>query len=439
MADTPVASLEHRAASAVGGLRLLEPAQFTHVPEEQASLWRIRQGLFPSVGAARKRGTAVLIEDVAVPVERLADAVADLRQLFERHHYADAIIFGHAKDGNLHFVISQSFNDEAAVGQYARMMDEVVDLVVRRYDGALKAEHGTGRNIAPFVETEWGPEAYAIMRRVKALVDPDGILNPGVLITDDPRAHLAHLKTLPAVDDDRRPVHRVRLLREPVPEPRPHAHAPPAHRRPAADGATAERGRRRAPALGSIEADFDFEGLDTCAADGLCATACPVGIDTGALVKHLRTERHLPFAHRVADWAARHFATVETVVRIGLRVGGVAERVAGRPRGDGHQPTAWPRAPAAHASVAVRRCRARRPGGFPPPIAPVRRPCTSPRVCPGPWGGCRANPRDRRWRTRSSRSPHAAASRSGSRPTSRGTAAACRSRRRATSGRTAPP
>ncbi len=157
---TPAASLEHRAASAVGGLRLLEPAHFTHVPEEQASLWRIRQGLFPSVGAARSRGTTVLIEDVAVPIERLADAIADLRQLFERHHYADAIVFGHAKDGNLHFVISQSFNDEAAVSQYARMMDDVVDLVVRRYDGALKAEHGTGRNIAPFVETEWGPEAY---------------------------------------------------------------------------------------------------------------------------------------------------------------------------------------------------------------------------------------------------------------------------------------
>ncbi len=149
----------------MAGLRLLEAARFTHDAEEQAALWKIRQGLFPSVGAARKRGTAVLIEDVAVPVERLAEAVADLRQIFARHRYADAIVFGHAKDGNLHFVISQSFNDETAVGQYARMMDDVVDLVVRRYDGALKAEHGTGRNIAPFVETEWGPEAYSIMRR----------------------------------------------------------------------------------------------------------------------------------------------------------------------------------------------------------------------------------------------------------------------------------
>ncbi len=325
---TTAAALEDQAAAGVAGLRLLEPAHFTHAADEQASLWKVRQGMFPSVGAARKRGTAVLIEDVAFPVERLAEAVEDLRRIFARHRYDDAIVFGHAKDGNLHFVISQSFNDEAAVGQYARMMDDVVDLVVRRYDGALKAEHGTGRNIAPFVETEWGPDAYAIMRRVKALADPENILNPGVLITDDPRAHLAHLKTLPAVDDGvdsciecgyceaRCPSRDLTLT------PRQRIVVRRQIERLSAGGASEAE-------LAAIEADFEFEGLDTCAADGLCATACPVGIDTGMLVKHLRTGRHLPFAHRVADWTARHFATVEKAVRLGLRLGGGAERVLG--------------------------------------------------------------------------------------------------------------
>ena len=325
---TPAAVLENRAASGVPGLRLLEAAHFTHDAGEQASLWKVRQGLFPSVGAARKRGTAVLIEDVAVPVERLADAVADLRQIFARHRYADAIVFGHAKDGNLHFVISQSFNDQAAVDQYARMMDEVVDLVVRRYDGALKAEHGTGRNIAPFVETEWGPDAYSIMRRVKGLVDPDGILNPGVLITDDPRAHLAHLKTLPTVDDtvdqciecgyceSRCPSRDLTLT------PRQRIVVLRQMERLRVDSDAGET-------LRAMEADFDFEALETCAADGLCATTCPVDIDTGGLVKRLRRERRLPIAHRVADWAARRFATVEKAVRVGLRIGGVAERVLG--------------------------------------------------------------------------------------------------------------
>ena len=162
----------------------------------------MRQGTFPLVGAARRSGTTVLIEDVAFPIEHLADAAVDLTKLFAKHGYPDAIIFGHAKDGNLHFVITQSFNDQAAVDQYARFIEDVVELVVKKYDGALKAEHGTGRNMAPFVETEWGPEAYAVMKRLKGLCDPDGILNPGVLLNPDPMIHLKNLKPMPTVEEE---------------------------------------------------------------------------------------------------------------------------------------------------------------------------------------------------------------------------------------------
>src|ERR1022692_3146802 len=150
--------LEKIAADSVGGLKLCEPAQFTHVATEQALLWKIRAGLFPSVGSVRKSGTTVIIEDVAFPIDALADAAHDLTRLFRKHEYGNAIIFGHAKDGNLHFVITQSFNNQAVIDQYARFMDDVVALVVERYDGALKAEHGTGRNMAPFVKTEWGSD-----------------------------------------------------------------------------------------------------------------------------------------------------------------------------------------------------------------------------------------------------------------------------------------
>jgi D-lactate dehydrogenase len=321
-------SLETAARNGVAGLRLLEPARFTHAPGEQAALWTVRQGMFPSVGAARRRGTAVLIEDVAFPVDRLAEAVGDLRTLFVRHAYDDAIIFGHAKDGNLHFVISQSFNDAAAIAQYARLMDDVVDLVVRRYDGALKAEHGTGRNIAPFVETEWGPEAYAVMRRLKSLVDPDGILNPDVIITSDPRAHLAHLKSLPTFDADvdkciecgycepKCPSRDLTL----TPRQRIVVRRQMERLKDAADGVAA---------VAALDADFAYDGLETCAVDGLCATACPVGIDTGLLTRRLRAAQHAPIGRRVAGWTGRHFAVIEAAVRIGLRVGGVAERTVG--------------------------------------------------------------------------------------------------------------
>ena len=99
----------------------------------------------------------MIIEDVAFPIEHLADAAVDLTRLFREHGYPEAILFGHAKDGNLHFVITQSFNDQAAVDQYRRFIDDVVDLVVKRYDGALKAEHGTGRNMAPVRGGRVGP------------------------------------------------------------------------------------------------------------------------------------------------------------------------------------------------------------------------------------------------------------------------------------------
>jgi D-lactate dehydrogenase len=321
-------SLEVSARSAIDGLCLLEPARFTHASAEQAALWRVRQGMFPSVGAVRRRGTTVLIEDVAFPVHRLADAVVDLRALFERHGYDEAIVFGHAKDGNLHFVLTQSFNDDAEIARYAGLMDDIVDFVVRRYDGALKAEHGTGRNMAPFVETEWGPDAYAIMRRLKALADPDHLLNPGVILNEDPHAHLAHLKDLPGVEDEvdkciecgyceRRcpsrdltttPRQRIVVRRQ-------------MERLKALDDAVAR--------IAELDADFEYDGLDTCAADGLCALSCPVGIDTGLLTKRLRASRHLPAGHRAAVWMARHFAAVESVVRVALQVGGATERLVG--------------------------------------------------------------------------------------------------------------
>lgn len=321
-------ALEAAAAGVLSNVHLVAPPVFTHAADEQAVLWRVRQGMFPSVGAARKRGTAVLIEDVAFPVDRLADAVVDLRTLFARHGYDEAIVFGHAKDGNLHFVITQSFNDEAAIRQYGRLMDDVVKLVVGRYDGALKAEHGTGRNIAPFVETEWGPEAYAVMRRLKDLVDADGILNPGVILTNDPGAHMAHLKSLPVVDDEVDTCIECGYCEPKCPSrdltltPRQRIVV----RRQMARLKIEPGGAARLPAL---EADFGYEALDTCAADGLCATACPVGIDTGTLTKRLRFERHLSLGHRVARGTARHFALVEPGVRVALRVGTLAARLVG--------------------------------------------------------------------------------------------------------------
>ncbi len=338
--------LEELAADAVGSLKLVEPATFTHAAAEQALLWKIRSGMFPSVGSVRKTGTTVIIEDVAFPIERLADGALDLNKLFRKHDYDNAIIFGHAKDGNLHFVITQGFNDQAAVDQYAHFIDDVVELVVKRYDGALKAEHGTGRNMAPFVETEWGTEGFEIMRRLKQLADPHGLLNPGVIVNSDPRAHLQNLKRIPTVEPEvdkciecgyceskcpsreltltprqrivvRREIERLAQIVDPsavgeLPEP-----VDPSTKRAAIE------------LFQSLNRDFPYSALDTCATDGLCATACPVSIDTGQLVKRFRRLRQTPASQKWAAKIASHFAATETMLRVMLRMGHAAQSVLG--------------------------------------------------------------------------------------------------------------
>ena len=198
-------------------------------------------------------------------------------------------------------------------------MGELVELIVDKYDGSLKAEHGTGRNMAPFVEREWGAKATELMWRIKALADPDGVLAPGVVLSRDPEVHLRHLKSTPAIEDvANERVHRVRLLRAGLPEPLAHDDAAPADRAAPRDGAPA-RGRRRCSAR-SIE-QYEYDGIQTCAADGTCRLACPVGIDTGKLVKHFRAREHSPRAERAALGVARRWASVELAARAGLRAG----------------------------------------------------------------------------------------------------------------------
>ena len=320
--------LEALARDAVGGLKLFEPARFTHVAAEQALLWKIRAGMFPSVGSVRQSGTTVIIEDVAFPVESLAHAAHDLNGLFRKHGYSNAIIFGHAKDGNLHFVITQSFNDQAAIDQYSRFIDDMVEVVVHRYDGALKAEHGTGRNMAPFVETEWGSDAYQIMRQLKRLADPDNLLNPGVIINADRKAHLADLKRIPSVEEEidkciecgycepKCPSRELTL----TPRQRIVVRREMARQQAAGNGAEL---------WNALDRDFPYMALDTCATDGLCATACPVNIDTGKLVKRFRSLRASAAAQ---DWAVRiasNFRTAEMALRWALRLGHAAESIIG--------------------------------------------------------------------------------------------------------------
>lgn len=305
--------------------KLLAPVEFTDNPYERAALWKIRKGMYPSVGAARARGTAVIIEDVAVPVEQLSAAVTDLQELFIRHGYADTIIFGHAKDGNIHFVMTQSFNEAREIERYEAFMADVVELVAVRHHGSLKAEHGTGRNMAPFVETEWGGEAYRIMRELKAAVDPENILNPGVIITDDPRAHVKDLKSLPTFEPSVDKCIECGFCEHVCPSrdltltPRQRIAVRRERARLVAQGDAAS-----AAELAAVERAYLYDGLDTCATDGLCATVCPVGIDTGELVKQLRAEHAPERSRRLALSLAHRPVATERLAKLGIRLGHAA-------------------------------------------------------------------------------------------------------------------
>jgi D-lactate dehydrogenase len=308
-------------------LALLNEPVFTNDPVEQDFFWKVRKGLFPAVGAVRASGTTVILEDVAFPVEMLGDAILDLQALFQKYRYLNAIIFGHAKDGNIHFVVTQSFNTEDEIIRYDNFIKEVVEVVVKKYNGTLKAEHGTGRNMAPFVETEWGSDAYEIMRKIKEVIDPLNLLNPGVIINKDSSAHLKHLKAMPSVEEE-----VDRCIECGYCE----------HKCPSRDITTTPRRRiviRRVLKNLELSGDasnykllldqFQYDGLETCAVDGLCATACPVDINTGDLIKRLRRENHSATANKTALWVARNFKTVEWLTRAGLKTGNSINKVFG--------------------------------------------------------------------------------------------------------------
>ncbi|PLP95757.1 4Fe-4S ferredoxin [Pseudomonas sp. FFUP_PS_473] len=299
---------------------------FTEDAKENAKLWAIRKDTFPAVGAVRKTGTTVIIEDVTFPVEQLAIGVNRLIALFDKHHYDEAILFGHALEGNLHFVFTQGFNSAEEVARYQAFMDDVAHLVAVEFGGSLKAEHGTGRNMAPFVELEWGEDAYQLMWSLKRLLDPNGILNPDVVLSQDPQIHLKNLKPLPAADEIVDKCIECGFC-EPVCPSKGLTLSP---RQRIVMWRDIQAKKRAGIDTRELERDYQYQGIDTCAATGLCAQRCPVGINTGELVKKLRGQaaQHV----KTADWLAEHFHSALSGARLTLMAADTARKLLGAPR-----------------------------------------------------------------------------------------------------------
>ena len=298
-----------------------------------AEYWKIRSGIFPAVGGLREEGTTCLIEDVAFHIEDLPQATADLSALLDRHGYKDSCIYGHALEGNFHFIINQSFNTAEDIARYKAMILDVVEMVVNRYDGSLKAEHGTGRNMAPFVRLEWGDKAYDLMCRIKALFDPAGILNPGVIFNDDPDCYIKDLKALPVLDTSFERINKciecgfceVNCLtcgetlssRTRIVANREMTHLAQTGSNPAL--------------LAELKKQYLYLGNRSCAGDGLCSTSCPMGINVGDLTHEIRASRtpKSSIGYKAGDFAANHFEGMKSTVRSVLRTASLGQAVLG--------------------------------------------------------------------------------------------------------------
>ncbi|MDG3087829.1 FAD-binding and (Fe-S)-binding domain-containing protein [Vibrio hannami] len=308
--------------SEIDDLELVVPASFTDKPEEYGAYWNIRKGIFPAVGATRPKGTTALIEDVAFPIETLADALSDLQNLMQDYGYDDGVIYGHALDGNLHFIFSQGFGSSEEIARYERFIDDVCDIVVDKYDGSLKAEHGTGRNMAPFVQKEWGDEAYAAMLKIKQIFDPECILNPDVMITKNAKLHISNLKPMEAVSDIVDQCIECGFCERMCPS-----------RNLTLSPRQRIIGKRELALLDGENHDtfadeYDYMAIDTCAGCGLCSTVCPVGINTGDLVRQLRHDRHAS-KENVSKWIANHFGTVAGAAKTAFGVANVSHGILG--------------------------------------------------------------------------------------------------------------
>ena len=307
-----------QAAEVLATLPITSDGVLSTDPVRRAQLWHIRKGLYTLVAGARPSGTTALLEDIAVPLHNLFSTCVALTRLFDDFGYEDSVIFGHAKDGNLHFMLNERFDDPVSLQRYEAFTEEMVSLVLAQ-GGTLKAEHGTGRIMAPFVRRQYGDELYEVMVELKALVDPRGALNPGVLLNDDPDSHVRDLKVTPTVEGE---VDRCVECGycEPV--------------CPSKDITTTPRERivlRREMArakvagdavlLGILEEEYEYDAVQTCAVDGMCQTACPVLINTGDLVRRLRAESADAISQGGWKALAKNWDTVS-------RAGGLALTVA---------------------------------------------------------------------------------------------------------------
>ena len=307
-------------------IALVKPVEFTSVTEAVELAWHVREGLLGLVGKSRPPGTMIITEDVCFPPASLAAAAHDLQALLEKHGFVPGVA-GHAFHGNLHFLLVAKLDEEEGKRRYSAFMDELVDLVVRKYDGSLKAEHGTGLNMAPFLLAEWGEKATAMMWRIKELADPEGVLGPNVILTHRPQVHLESLKSVPTIENVSDATQCIECgFCEPVCPSRNITTTP---RQRIVLRREMARQPVDSPVFKRLQEDYEYDAIETCAGDGTCSLRCPIGINTGSLMRSFRKLERTEEAESIALRVAQNWAVVERASRIGLSAASIVQKIAG--------------------------------------------------------------------------------------------------------------
>ncbi len=300
--------------------------EFVTDPKEYALLWDMRRNTYPAFAGFGGPREFTVTEDWCVPPQMLGEAAETLQNLLEKHDFRGGIM-GHAFHGNIHFILSVPLGDQAAVDNLKSLTEDIVDVMINHFEGSLKAEHGTGRAIAPYVAREWGLELYAIMQELKALLDPQGILNPGVMLNDDPTCNFTNLKQPWGLHDFVDNCNGCGFCDSVCPTKKI-GFAP---RQRIYVKRTIDRLREQ----GDVEkADhwedvFQQYGLDICATDGLCQLRCPLAVDTASYMRHLRHENLSDFAKNTARRIGKNFSTAAGIASMALHTGRVFEGLVG--------------------------------------------------------------------------------------------------------------
>jgi D-lactate dehydrogenase len=166
------------------------------------------------------------------------------------------------------------------------------------------------------------------MKEIKAIFDPNCLLNPGVIINEDAEAHVKNLKPLPATHEIADKCIECGFC-EPVCPSRDLSFSPRqriAGRREISRRLSDEGSNS---ALNRFARRYQYPGVDTCAADGLCATRCPVGIDTGKMVKALREEAHGGLANKIAGGVGQQFKPVAKTISATLNTVDLVHKYSG--------------------------------------------------------------------------------------------------------------